>query len=35
MSAVDFTMDVEREKDPKGDRIKVTMSGKYLPYKIW
>ncbi len=35
MSAVDFTMDVEREKDPKGDRVKVTMSGKYLPYKIW
>jgi len=35
MSAVDFTMDVEREKDPKGDRIKVTMSGKYLPYRIW
>ena len=35
MSAVDFTMDVEREKDPKGDRVKVTMSGKYLSYKIW
>jgi len=35
MSAVDFTMDVEKEKDPKGDRIKVTMSGKFLPYKIW
>ncbi|MBE0605321.1 MAG: cyanase [Deltaproteobacteria bacterium] len=35
MSAIDFTMDVEREKDPKGDRVKVTMSGKYLPYKIW
>ena len=35
MSAIDFTMDVEKENDPKGDRIKVTMSGKYLPYKIW
>lgn len=35
MSAVDFTFDVEREEDPKGDRVKVTMSGKYLPYKIW
>jgi len=35
MSAIDFTMDVEKEKDPKGDRIKVTMSGKFLPYKIW
>ena len=35
MSAIDFTMDVEKENDPKGDRIKVTMSGKFLPYKIW
>ena len=35
MSAIDFTFDVEREKDPKGDRVKVTMSGKFLPYKIW
>jgi cyanate lyase len=35
MSAIDFTMDVEKEKDPKGDRIKVTMSGKFLPYKLW
>ena len=35
MSAIDFSMDVEKEKDPKGDRIKVTMSGKFLPYKIW
>jgi cyanate lyase len=35
MSAIDFTIDVEREKDPKGDRVKVIMSGKYLPYKIW
>jgi cyanate lyase len=35
MSAIDFTMDVEREPDPKGDRVKVTMSGKFLPYKRW
>jgi len=35
MSAIDFTFDVEREEDPKGDRVKVTMSGKFLPYKIW
>jgi cyanate lyase len=35
MSAIDFTMDVEKEKDPKGDRVKVTMSGKFLPYKVW
>jgi len=35
MSAIDFSMDVEKEKDPKGDRVKVIMSGKFLPYKIW
>jgi len=35
MSAIDFSMDVEKEEDPKGDRVKVTMSGKFLPYKIW
>jgi cyanate lyase len=33
MSAIDFTMDLEREPDPKGDRVKITMSGKFLPYK--
>ncbi|HEY9909797.1 MAG TPA: cyanase [Thermosynechococcaceae cyanobacterium] len=35
MSAIDFTMDIEKEPDPKGDRVKVTMSGKFLPYKKW
>ncbi|RUR84494.1 cyanase [Chlorogloeopsis fritschii PCC 9212] len=35
MSAIDFTLDVEKEEDPKGDRIKVIMSGKFLPYKKW
>ncbi|UCG38668.1 MAG: cyanase [bacterium] len=35
MSAIDFTFDVEREKDPKGDRVKVIMSGKFLPYTKW
>lgn len=35
MSAIDFTVDVEKEADPKGDRVKVTMSGKFLPYKKW
>ncbi|USR89315.1 cyanase [Phormidium yuhuli AB48] len=35
MSAIDFTLDVEREEDPKGDRVKVIMSGKFLPYKKW
>jgi cyanate lyase len=33
MSAIDFTMNIEREPDPKGDRVKITMSGKFLPYK--
>ena len=35
MSAIDFTIDVEKETDPKGDRVKITMSGKFLPYKRW
>ena len=35
MSAIDFTMEVERESDPKGDRVKLTLSGKFLPYKKW
>ena len=33
MSAIDFDMAIERQPDPKGDRVKVTMSGKFLPYK--
>ena len=33
MSAIDFDMAIERLPDPKGDRVKVTMSGKFLPYK--
>lgn len=35
MSAIDFKMDLKREPDPKGDRVKITMSGKYLPYKTY
>ena len=35
MSAIDFSIDVEREEDPKGDRVKVIMCGKFLPYKKW
>ncbi len=35
MSAIDFTMDVQRVPDPKGDRVRVTMEGKFLPYKKW
>ena len=33
MSAIDFDMSIERESDPKGDRVKMTLSGKFLPYK--
>jgi len=33
MSAIDFSIDLEREPDPKGDRVKITFSGKFLPYK--
>ncbi|MEX0381886.1 cyanase [Spiribacter sp. 1M153] len=35
MSAIDFTMEVEKVPDPKGDRIQVTMNGKFLPYRRW
>jgi cyanate lyase len=35
MSAIDFTMDVQKQSDPKGDRVLITMSGKFLPYKRW
>jgi cyanate lyase len=35
MSAIDFTLDIEKEEDPKGDRVKMVMSGKFLPYKKW
>ncbi|MEB0134726.1 cyanase [Actimicrobium sp. CCC2.4] len=33
MSAIDFKMDIQREADPKGDRVNVVLSGKFLPYK--
>ena len=33
MSAIDFDMTIERQPDQKGDRVKVTMSGKFLNYK--
>jgi cyanate lyase len=35
MSAIDFTLDIEKEPDPKGDRVKLIMNGKFLPYKKW
>jgi cyanate lyase len=33
MSAIDFDMTMERQPDPKGDRVKIAMTGKFLPYK--
>ncbi len=33
MSAIDFDMAIERQPDPKGDRVKLTLSGKFLPYR--
>jgi len=35
MSAIDFTLDIDKEEDPKGDRVVITMNGKFLPYKSW
>jgi cyanate lyase len=35
MSAIDFTMDIDKEKNPKGDRVVITLNGKFLPYKSW
>ena len=35
MSAIDFTMDIDKQEDPKGDRVLIKMSGKFLPYKAW
>jgi len=33
MSAIDFEMDIDRKADPKGDRVVITLNGKFLPYK--
>jgi len=35
MSAIDFEMHLERRSDPKGDRVVVTLDGKFLPYRRW
>ncbi|MGO1192003.1 cyanase, partial [Vibrio casei] len=35
MSAIDFEMDVQKEENPKGDRVILTLNGKFLPYKSW
>jgi cyanate lyase len=33
MSAIDFSMDMDKQEDPKGDRVVITLNGKFLPYK--
>lgn len=35
MSAIDFEIDIQKQEDPKGDRVVVTYSGKFLPYRKW
>ncbi|MGI8814780.1 MAG: cyanase [Pseudonocardia sp.] len=35
MSAIDFELALERVSDPKGDRVKLTLNGKFLPYRVW
>lgn len=35
MSAIDFSMDIDKEENPAGDRVVVTMNGKFLAYKSW
>jgi cyanate lyase len=35
MSAIDFSMKIDKEENPAGDRVVVTLNGKFLPYKAW
>jgi len=35
MSAIDFTMDISRETNPAGDRVKIVLDGKFLSYKMY
>lgn len=35
MSAIDFTMEIDKQEDPNGDRVVAKLSGKFLPYKSW
>jgi cyanate lyase len=35
MSAIDFDLTMERQPDPRGDRVKITMTGKFLPFKYY
>ncbi len=35
MSAIDFSLDIRRQEDPKGDRVVLILNGKFLPYRSW
>ena len=35
MSAIDFSMDIQKEENPNGDRVVLTLNGKFLPYRTW
>ncbi len=35
MSAIDFELTFERREDPQGDRVQLTLDGKFLPYRVW
>jgi cyanate lyase len=35
MSAIDFDMEISRQPDPKGDRVKIGLTGKFLPFKYY
>ena len=35
MSAIDFELAFERRADPRGDRVRLTLDGKFLPYRVW
>ena len=35
MSAIDFEIDIQKKEDPKGDRVVISYSGKFLPYRKW
>ena len=35
MSAIDFTMNIDKEENPAGDRVVITLNGKFLRYSSW
>jgi cyanate lyase len=35
MSDIDFNTDIVKEENSKGDRVVITLNGKFLPYKSW